>query len=172
MKKLIVRWAICFLLIGNASALGGGGKGLSIQTTLPIYKNLSNVVGTDNSSDETIQTAGATQVAAVYRLSVAEGLPAGATFRIVWQDGSSESILVASTTSSLGAVPIPGSQKAAGASGGSGSGSGTGGSNGGGSGSDSPTQTFPEANGSWACTSSDSGGTWNCTWFPDATTGA
>lgn len=144
---------------------------MTIKTTLPLYSSLSNVVGTNNGSEDVIQSAGATQVAATYRLVAGlSKLPAGSTFTIVWQDGSSEKVVIENVMSSLGAVPIPGTQEAAGSSDGGGGGSGGGGSGGSGGGSDNPPPVhIPYGNGAWGCVSSNGGASWTCTFVPDQT---
>jgi hypothetical protein len=177
MKKIIICILLYLVTYGAiAKPPGGNGEGLSIDTSLSPYANLTNVVGTNNNSDEEIQIAGATQVAAVYRLKAGlNSLTPGTTFKIIWQDGSSESVLVVSSFSSIGVTPIPGSQKAAGASGGGsiggggGTGGGTGSPVGGGGGSGGGYVYLPDANGGeWGCVSTDGNQTWGCTWFPDS----
>lgn len=67
-------------------------------------------------ADAQLRQHGACQVAAVYRASSGmpfASLPAGATFQVVWPDGSTETMTVVDPSSPSGAVPVPGSQQPA-----------------------------------------------------------
>lgn len=170
MKRLLLGCLAVFL--STASAAFGDGSGLTIKTSLPFFKDLPAVQDVTIHSDYEIRQAADTAVAGAYRTRVPDGLPAGKTFKIVYLDGSSESVVITSPLSSLGASPIPGSQKEAGSSGGSsgpggGGGSGTG-STGGGSSSGGGGGPVSVDDGSgdhgWACTSTGSGDAqvWHC----------
>ncbi|MBE0316953.1 hypothetical protein ABQW55_022645 [Xanthomonas citri pv. malvacearum] len=74
------------------------------------YRDTNNISGTDVSSMEEIRIAGLTAAAALYRLNKGLGqLPAGARFRMIWPNGSSEGGMITNTRSSMGAVPLPSS---------------------------------------------------------------
>lgn len=105
MKKK--KWVLLsFLIAGGVIAAG-----VSIDGRTEPYRSLSNVNGTSTNSDSLIRNVGLTQAAATYRLSHGpSSLPAGSTFRMTWPNGSSEGGAITSTTSSLGAVPIPNTQ--------------------------------------------------------------
>lgn len=76
------------------------------------YGNLSNVLGTSIASEAEIRTAGLSPAAVRYRqISGQSSLPVGSEFTMVWEDGSSERASINSRVSSLGATPIPGSQR-------------------------------------------------------------
>ena len=89
-------------------------------------------------SDVELRIAALSAAAGAYRhqfgLMALSKLPAGSQFKMIYEDGSSERAVVDSQTSSLGTVPVPGTQRDADgnliASNGGGSGS-NGGSNGG-----------------------------------------
>jgi uncharacterized membrane protein YgcG len=174
MKRLLLGCLALFLSM--ASVAFGDGSGLTIKTSLPLYKDLPAVQDVTIASDYEIRQAADTAVAGAYRARVPDGLPAGKTFKIVYLDGSSESVVITNPLSSLGATPIPGSQKSAGSSGssggsgGSGGGGGTGSTGGGssgGSGGGGGPVSVDDGSGDhgWACTSIGSGDAqvWHCT---------
>jgi hypothetical protein len=87
-----------------------------IDTLGPNYRNLTHVSVTSVQSPEEVRTLGATQAAAVYRASSGmpfSALPPGSTFKIVWPDGSTETIMVVDQKSAAGAAPVEGTQRAA-----------------------------------------------------------
>jgi hypothetical protein len=87
-----------------------------IDTLNPQYHRLTQVAVTSASSPEQVRSLGAAQAAAVYRASSGSpfsSLPPGSTFRIVWPDGSAETIMIVNPASSSGTRPVPGSQQAA-----------------------------------------------------------
>lgn len=169
---------LCLLLFSqfaNAACCGGGH--LTIDVSLPLYRNLPAVQNVGVNSAEEVRTAAATQVAATFRLHAGlDSLPDGSTFKIKYLDGTEETILVTNIMSSMGAVPIPGTQNQSSSSGGGGSGSGgEGGGGGGGSGGSGSTgggapiliETGSSGGTShgWKCVSVGSGANevWTCT---------
>jgi hypothetical protein len=87
-----------------------------IDTLSPQYRNLTHVSVTSVQSPEEVRKLGAAQAAAVYRASSGtpfSALPPGSTFKIVWPDGSSETIMVVDPRSAAGATPVEASQQAA-----------------------------------------------------------
>lgn len=105
MKKK--KWVLLACLIAG----GVVAAGVSIDGRTEPYRSLSNVNGTSINSDALIRSVGLTQAAATYRLSHGpSSLPAGSTFQMTWPNGSRESGAITSTTSSLGAVPVPNTQ--------------------------------------------------------------
>ena len=87
-----------------------------IDTLSPKYRNLTHVSVTTVQSPEEVRTLGAAQAAAVYRASSGtpfSALPPGSTFKIVWPDGSSETIMIVDPKSAAGTSPVQGTQQAA-----------------------------------------------------------
>lgn len=87
-----------------------------IDTLNPKYHRLTQVAVTSVGSSEQARTLGAAQAAAVYRASSGapfSSLPPGSTFRIVWPDGSSETVMIVNPASSNGTRPMKGSQQPA-----------------------------------------------------------
>lgn len=99
---------------------------LSIASSLVIidarkapYRDLTNVRDTSVLSEIEIRIAGLTQIAAKYRLLNGLGtLSTGSFFKVIWPDGSSEHAEVTNPFSSMGSIPVPGSQVLPGGSGG------------------------------------------------------
>lgn len=87
-----------------------------IDTLSPKYHRLTQVAVTSVESPEPVRALGAAQAAAVYRASSGapfSSLPPGSTFRIVWPDGSSETVMVVNPASSAGTRTLKGSQQPA-----------------------------------------------------------
>ena len=83
-----------------------------INASDPAYRNLSNVADTNVGTDWEIRNAGLTQIAATYRgLNGLGTLDNNEEFKVIWKDGSSEKAKVVNKFSTLGAVPVPGSQE-------------------------------------------------------------
>ncbi|SEL49794.1 hypothetical protein SAMN05428989_1782 [Pseudoxanthomonas sp. GM95] len=77
-------------------------------------RNLSKVQLTTVASPEAKRSAGAAEVAAIYRAQSGmpfSTLPAGSTFQIVWPDGSTETLQIVDPTSSTGITPVRHSQQ-------------------------------------------------------------
>lgn len=103
-------WVALFVAYSAVAA------GTMIDALSDRYRNLSQVTLTTVKSPADTRRAGAAQVAAVYRAQSGmpfSTLPPGSSFQIVWPDGSTETITVVSSTSPLGAEPVPGTQRKA-----------------------------------------------------------
>jgi len=104
-------WVLAFVAY-SAAAVGI----VLIDTADSRYQNLSQVRLTSVKSDEQVRRVGAAQVAALYRAQSGmpfASLPPGATFQIVWPDGSTETVTVVDPTSSTGNTLQVGSQQQA-----------------------------------------------------------
>jgi hypothetical protein len=80
------------------------------------YGDFSKVATTTIHATEEMRNLGAAQLAAVHRARSGApftALPPGSTVRVVWPDGSSEYVVIVNPASSVGARPIPGTQRAA-----------------------------------------------------------
>jgi len=113
--RLLQRAKLCFwaLLLVSYAALAAG---VVIDTLNPQYRELAPVAMTSVASPEPARRLGAAQAAAVYRASSGSPfttLPAGSSFRIVWPDGTSETITIVEPAASAGTRPVPGTQQAA-----------------------------------------------------------
>ncbi len=100
-------------LIGSASAaIDCGPNAPTIDTRQSPYSALQTVHNVAVYSDFEVRNETLSQLAGAYRTKngIAK-LPAGATFKVIYEDGSRECAGVVSATSSLGAVPIPNTQK-------------------------------------------------------------
>ena len=101
-------WVVLFL------AYSAGAVGLlMIDTYEDRYRQLSKVELTKVQSAPEVRSAGASQVAAVYRAQSGlpfASLPAGSTFQVVWPDGSTETMVIIDPTSPNGVRPVPNSQ--------------------------------------------------------------
>lgn len=95
-------------------AYSAGAVGLlMIDTYEDRYRQLSKVELTKVQSSPEVRSAGASQVAAVYRAQNGmpfSSLPAGSTFQVVWPDGSTETMVIIDPTSPNGVRPVPNSQ--------------------------------------------------------------
>ncbi|OUL31430.1 hypothetical protein BV378_01785 [Nostoc sp. RF31YmG] len=103
-------WVVAFVAY-SAAAVGI----VMIDTADIRYQNLSQVHLTSVKSDEQVRRMGAAQVAALYRAQSGmpfASLPPGATFQIVWPDGSTETVTVVDPASSTGNQLQVGSQQA------------------------------------------------------------
>lgn len=108
--KINRRYRSKFLLLLMAAGIAVA-SGVSIDGRAAPYSGLSNVSGTNINTMTEIRIAGLTQAAAVYRQQHGlSSLPAGSTFRMTWPNGSSETGSVTSPYSSMGSVPVPGTQ--------------------------------------------------------------
>lgn len=95
-------------------AYSAGAVGLlMIDTYEARYRQLSKVELTKVQSAPDVRSAGASQVAAVYRAQKGlpfSTLPAGSTFQVVWPDGSTETMVIIDPTSPNGVRPLANSQ--------------------------------------------------------------
>ncbi|HEY0335187.1 MAG TPA: hypothetical protein VGC74_16030 [Stenotrophomonas sp.] len=102
-------WVALFVAY-SAAAVGI----VMIDTAEDRFRLLSQVRLTSVKSDEQVRRVGAAQVAAVYRAQSGmpfSTLPSGATFQIVWPDGSTETVTIVEPSSSTGNKLVPGSQQ-------------------------------------------------------------
>jgi len=101
-------WILLFVAYAALAA------GVVIETTRPEFRGLTQVSLVSVTSSEEIRSKGASQVAAVYRATSGvpfSSLPPGSTFKIVWPDGSSETVVVGSPLSSIAARTLQGTQQ-------------------------------------------------------------
>ncbi|MET0290034.1 MAG: hypothetical protein ABW178_10445 [Pseudoxanthomonas sp.] len=102
-------WVVLFV------AYGAGAVGILIVDTMEErYRDLPKVQLTSVKSEKDVRRASAAEVAAIYRAQ--SGMPfatlqPGSTFQVVWPDGSTETVMVVSPTSTLGIEPMAGSQQ-------------------------------------------------------------
>ncbi|KRG71726.1 hypothetical protein ABB29_02130 [Pseudoxanthomonas dokdonensis] len=114
-KRVVERsrhWFWILLFVAYAAA----ATTIAIDTLNPRYRDLSQVALTTVDSADHVRMSGASQVAAVYRASSGtpfSALPSGSSFRIIWPDGSSETVVVVDPKAVTGSQPLPGSQQAA-----------------------------------------------------------
>ncbi|MET0583048.1 MAG: hypothetical protein ABWX88_05535 [Pseudoxanthomonas sp.] len=103
-------WILLFVAYAALAA------GVVIETTSPEFRGLTQVSVVSVNSSQELRSKGASQVAAVYRATSGvpfSSLPPGSTFKIVWPDGSSETIVVDSPLSTVAARPLQGTQQSA-----------------------------------------------------------
>ncbi|MEP6906986.1 MAG: hypothetical protein ABI858_03250 [Pseudoxanthomonas sp.] len=96
-------WILLFVAYAAFAA------GVVIDTVKPQYRSLTRISVVSMQAPVESRMQGASQAAAVYRASSGapfSSLPPGSTFKIVWPDGSSETILVGDPVSSTGARPV------------------------------------------------------------------
>jgi hypothetical protein len=102
-------WVVLFV------AYGAGAVGIVILDTMEDrFRELPKVQLTSVRSDKDVRRASASEVAAIHRAQ--SGMPfstlqPGSTFQVVWPDGSTETVMVVSPTSTLGTEPMTGSQQ-------------------------------------------------------------
>lgn len=97
-------WTLLFVAYAAFAA------GLVIDTMQPEYRGLTQVSVISVHSPRETRIKGASQVAAIYRATSGapfSSLPQGTTFRIVWPDGSSETVVVGDPRSNTGASLLP-----------------------------------------------------------------
>jgi hypothetical protein len=105
-KGRVSLWAL--LLVAFIAIAGT----VVINASDPAYSNLSNVADTNVGTDWEIRNAGLTQIAATYRgINGLGTLDNNEEFKVIWKDGSSEKAKVVNKFSTLGTVPVPGSQE-------------------------------------------------------------
>ena len=112
-KRFVQKAKSCFwvLLFVAYAALAAG---VVVETVNPEYRGLTQISVVSVSSPDEMRRKGASQAAAVYRATSGvpfSSLPPGSTFKIVWPDGSSETIVVGSPLSSVSARTIKGTQQ-------------------------------------------------------------
>jgi hypothetical protein len=119
-------------------SLGLSGMAMAQSVTINAgnapYSSLPILNGTGIGSNVEVREAALSQAAGMYRsqfgIMAMSKLKVGERFRMKYQDGTSETAVVVTQTSSFGSVPVPGTQRDA--DGNLVSGTGGGGSNGGG----------------------------------------
>lgn len=85
-----------------------------IETRNPEYRDLSRVGHMTVHAPEEARRLGASQVAALYRARSGtpfSTLAPGSTIKVVWADGSTETVRITDPSSPLGAEPVPGTQQ-------------------------------------------------------------
>ena len=88
---------------------------LVIETRDPEYRDLSRIGHMTIHAPEDARRLGAAQVAALYRARSGtpfSTLSPGSTIRVVWPDGSAETVRITDPSSPLGVEPVPGTQQA------------------------------------------------------------
>lgn len=111
MKRLEIDKRRCLVWVIALTAGVAIASGIVINGAAAPYNQLSNVQGTTVDSDWEVRTAGLSQAAATYRLTNGLGeLPVGSRFQMRWGNSSHEVGDITSTSSSVGAVPVPGTQ--------------------------------------------------------------
>lgn len=106
-------WLLVLLFVAYAAAAVGV---VMIDTAEDRYRGLSQVRLTEVGSTPGQRRAAAADVAAVYRAQSGlpfAALPSGATFQIVWPDGSTETMRIVDPRSQGGIEPVAGTQQAA-----------------------------------------------------------
>jgi P pilus assembly chaperone PapD len=101
-------WMLLFVAYAAFAA------GIVVDTLKPEYRGLTQVSVVSVESPREARIKGASQVAAIYRATSGApftSLPPGTTFKIVWPDGSSETVVVGDPRSSTGAKLLPGTQQ-------------------------------------------------------------
>jgi len=86
-----------------------------IDTHDPEYRDLTRVGHMTIHAPDDARRLGAAQVAALYRARSGtpfSTLSPGSTIKVVWPDGSSETVRVTDPASPLGTEPVPGTQQA------------------------------------------------------------
>lgn len=110
--------SVCVLFTADVKA-----QSVSINAGSSPYSQVPAAQGVGIGSIVEIRIAALTALAGMYRATHGvQTLPAGTTFKVTWQDGSSEYATVISLFSSVGVTPIAGTQVAAGGTGGDSSG--------------------------------------------------
>jgi len=102
--------AVIFVFSSTAGAAGFKcGVGLKIDARNAVYSHLPAVNGQDVGINDIIDLRGEvmTAVAGEYRFTRPGSLPAGSLFKMIYKDGSRECAVVATTSGSVGVVPVP-----------------------------------------------------------------
>jgi hypothetical protein len=102
-------WSLVVVAYAAAAAT------LVIETRDPEYRDLSRIGHMTSHAPEDARRLGAAQVAALYRARSGtpfSTLSPGSTIRVVWPDGSAETVRITDPSSPLGVEPVPGTQQA------------------------------------------------------------
>lgn len=105
-----------FYLIGLvALSFAALAATITVYASDPRWNSLNNVAGTGISSELGIRSLGAFVIVRMHNETPAQSKPIqlGSTFKVVWQDGSSEQVKYQCNTSpAVCAKPVPGTQQA------------------------------------------------------------
>ena len=139
MKMLKLHFSVLFVVAALFYApIAIGQIVTTINASNSPYDSRPAIQGVTVQSDTFVRTGALSQAAGVYRSQtggLSSPLKVGATFKMIYEDGSSELGVIVSLSSDTDAAPVPGTQQAAPASGGGGGGGDpNGGGGGGGSG--------------------------------------
>ncbi|HEY0859821.1 hypothetical protein MUU77_02900 [Pseudoxanthomonas sp. F37] len=102
-------WSLVVVAYAAAAAT------LVIETRDPQYRDLSRIGHMTIHAPEDARRLGAAQVAALYRARSGtpfSTLSPGSTIKVVWPDGSAETVRITDPSSPLGVEPVPGTQQA------------------------------------------------------------
>lgn len=102
-------WSLVVVAYAAAAAT------LVIETRDPEYRDLSRIGHMTIHAPEDARRLGAAQVAALYRARSGtpfSTLSPGSTIKVVWPDGSAETVRITDPSSPLGVEPVPGTQQA------------------------------------------------------------
>lgn len=105
----VLVWGLVVVAYAAAAAT------IVLDTHDPEYRDLTRVGHMTIHAPDDARRLGAAQVAALYRARSGtpfSTLSPGSTIRVVWPDGSSETVRVTDPASPLGAEPVPGTQQA------------------------------------------------------------
>ena len=100
-------WSLVVVAYAAAAAT------LVIETRQPEYRDLTRVAHMTIHLPDDARRLGAAQVAALYRARSGtpfSTLAPGSTIKVVWPDGSSETVRVTDPSTPLGATPVRGTQ--------------------------------------------------------------
>lgn len=101
-------WSLVVVAYAAAAAT------LVIETRDPQYRDLSRIGHMTIHAPEDARRLGAAQVAALYRARSGtpfSTLSPGSTIKVVWPDGSAETVRITDPSSPLGVEPVPGTQQ-------------------------------------------------------------
>lgn len=104
----VLVWALVVVAYAAAAAT------LVIETRDPEYRDLTRVGHMTIHAPDDARRLGASQVAALYRARSGtpfSTLAPGSTIKVVWPDGSSETVRITDPSSPLGVEPVRGSQR-------------------------------------------------------------
>jgi hypothetical protein len=113
MGKILSSLLCAAILVFSFNAQAAGfkcGAGIKIDARNAPYSTLTAVNGQHVGINDILELRSEvmTAVAGEYRFRRPPGaLPAGSLFKMIYRDGSRECAVVATTSSSLGAVPVP-----------------------------------------------------------------
>ena len=113
--KSIVRTLALLLSLGLSNLAMAQTTIPTIDATSAPYNSIDSLRGVGIASNSMVRAAALSSAAGAYRarygIYALTKLKIGERFKMKYQDGTSETALVESQTSSLGAVPVPGTQR-------------------------------------------------------------